>query len=136
MIPISTAPRRAQSGHALRVRHRAACNRQLCWAHPTNHPLTTLSGRTICECMIDEDFQLTVEAFIRRHDLSPTTFGLWAMNDSRFVFDLRDGRVCFGKTIRRVYQFMDDYERKQEAKRMRLATQNSRADNAGNDALG
>ncbi|MBX3387253.1 MAG: hypothetical protein KF768_11840 [Phycisphaeraceae bacterium] len=86
--------------------------------------------------MIDEDFQLTVEAFIRRHDLSPTTFGLWAMNDSRFVFDLRDGRVCFGKTIRRVYQFMDEYERKQEAKRTRLAIQNSRADNAGNDALG
>lgn len=83
--------------------------------------------------MIDEDFQLTVEAFIRRHDLSPTTFGLWAMNDSRFVFDLRAGRLCFGKTIRRVYRFMDEYERKQEAKRLRLVVDASNNGRQGDD---
>lgn len=71
--------------------------------------------------MIDEDFQLKVEQFIERHGLSPTTFGLWAMDDSRFVFDLRNGRNCFGKTIRRVYRYMAEYEAKQEAKRERLS---------------
>lgn len=69
--------------------------------------------------MIDEDFQLKVEQFIERHGLSPTTFGLWAMDDSRFVFDLRNGRTCFGKTIRRVYRFMGEYEAKQEARRLK-----------------
>ncbi|MBX3359837.1 MAG: hypothetical protein KF705_00120 [Phycisphaeraceae bacterium] len=83
--------------------------------------------------MIDEDFQLTVEAFIRRHDLSPTTFGLWAMNDSRFVFDLRAGRACFGKTMRRVLRFMDEYERKQEAKRLRLVVDASNNGRQGDD---
>lgn len=66
--------------------------------------------------MIDEDFQPKVEDFIRRHGLSATTFGLWAMNDSRFVFDMRNGRVCFGSTIRRVYRFMAEYEAKQTAR--------------------
>ena len=56
---------------------------------------------------------------MERHKLTPTTFGLWAMNDSRFVFDVRNGRECFGKTIRRVFHFMADYEVKQEAKRQR-----------------
>lgn len=106
------------------VPHLRHTMRRICWQRPTNQPLTTSPRRIICECMIDEDFQLKVEAFIRRHNLSPTTFGLWAMNDSRFVFDLRDGRLCFGRTIRRVYQFMDEYERKQEAKRLRLAKTN------------
>lgn len=45
------------------------------------------------------------------------------MNDSRFVFDLREGRACFGKTMRRVQHFMAEYERKQEAKRLRLASE-------------
>lgn len=66
--------------------------------------------------MTDDDFQLQVEAFIDRHGLSPTTFGLWAMDDSRFVFDLRNGRNCFIKTVRRVQRFMTQYEAKQKAK--------------------
>ncbi len=70
--------------------------------------------------MTDEDFQLQVEAFIERHGLSPTTFGLWAMDDSRFVFDLRNGRNCFIKTVRKVQRFMSQYEAKQEAKRVCL----------------
>lgn len=56
---------------------------------------------------------------MERHKLTPTTFGLWAMNDSRFVFDVRNGRECFGATIRRVYQFMTEYDAKQEARRLR-----------------
>ena len=69
--------------------------------------------------MIDEEFQLKIEAFMERHKLTPTTFGLWAMNDSRFVFDVRNGRASFGATIRRVYRFMEEYEAKQEAKKHR-----------------
>lgn len=84
--------------------------------------LTDGRAPIICKCMTDDEFQLQVEAFIARHGLSPTTFGLWAMNDSRFVFDLRSGRTCFVKTMRRVYQFMAEYERKQEAKRLRMAS--------------
>ncbi len=66
--------------------------------------------------MIDQDFQPRIEQFLRRHRLAPTTFGLWAVNDSRFVFDVRNGRACFGNTIRRVYDFMAEYEAKQAAK--------------------
>ena len=69
--------------------------------------------------MIDEEFQLKIEQFMKRHGLTPTTFGLWAMNDSRFVFDIRNGRDCLGATIRRVYRFMAEHEAKQEAKRQR-----------------
>lgn len=71
---------------------------------------------TICSYMIDEEFLTKVEHFIERHGLTPTTFGLWAMNDSRFVFDLRNGRMCFGATIRRVYHFMNHYEAEQDRK--------------------
>lgn len=70
--------------------------------------------------MIDENFLSTVEHFIERYGLTPTTFGLWAMNDSRFVFDLRNGRTCFGATIRRVYRFMAKYEAEQKARKLRM----------------
>ena len=73
--------------------------------------------------MNEEEFQLQVEQFLHRHGLTATTFGLWAMNDSRFVFDLRNGRTCYGRTLRRVRQFMMDYEAKQDAKRLRMAGQ-------------
>lgn len=65
--------------------------------------------------------QQRIEDFMQRHAITPTTFGLWAMNDSRFVFDVRAGRDCMGSTIRRVLSFMEEYEAKQEAKRLRLA---------------
>lgn len=79
---------------------------------PTNGVLTEAALIIYCECMIDDDFQLRIEEFMARHRLTPTTFGLWAMNDSRFVFDLRNGRACFGKTMRRVLVFMNDYDAK------------------------
>lgn len=70
--------------------------------------------------MTRREFQFQVDAFIERHRLSPTTFGLWAMNDSRFVFDLRrKGRICSLATVERVQEFMASYELKQEAKRAR-----------------
>lgn len=70
--------------------------------------------------MNDREFLLLVEGFIALHDLSPTTFGLWAMDDSRFVFDLRLGRRCYNQTRARVRSFMEAYEKKQEARRQRM----------------
>lgn len=61
-------------------------------------------------CMFEEELQRLIEEFIARHGMSRSTFGLWAMNDSRFVFDLREGRACMGKTMRRVMLFMKDYD--------------------------
>lgn len=69
--------------------------------------------------MTEEEFQLVVEGFLVRYDLTPTTFGLWAMGDSRFVFDLRRGRSCSLATVGKVRRFMDEYNSKQEAKRAR-----------------
>lgn len=86
---------------------------------PTNSQLTQKWEALIYRRMIDEDFLPRVEQFLDKHGLAPTTFGIWAMDDSRFVFDLRAGRQCFGKTIRRVYAFMERYEQKLEAKRLR-----------------
>jgi hypothetical protein len=74
-------------------------------------------------CMTEEEFQLAIDQFLERYRLSPTTFGLWFMNDSRFVFDLRAGRRCYSATIRRVLELMADHEAKQEAKRQRQAQQ-------------
>lgn len=70
--------------------------------------------------MTEEEFQLVVEGFLVRYRLTPTTFGLWAMNDSRFVFDLRDGRSCSLATVGKVRRFMDEHQRKQEARRKRV----------------
>lgn len=67
----------------------------------------------------DMDFQLQIEDFMRRHSLTPTTFGLWAMNDSRFVFDLKNGRSCSLATVSRVLDFMEKHEAKQATKLQR-----------------
>lgn len=101
-----------------RPRHTGQATNRFCWAYPTNPPLTASAITVISSCMTDDDFQLQVEAFISRHKMSPTTFGIWAMDDSRFVFDLRQGRNCFGRTIRRVQRFMDTYDQKQAAKKL------------------
>lgn len=71
--------------------------------------------------MTEEELQLLIDQFLERHELSPTTFGLWFMNDSRFVFDLRAGRRCYSATIRKVLRQMEEHAAKQEAKRLRLA---------------
>ena len=68
--------------------------------------------------MTQEEFQSQVESFIRRHGLSPTTFGIWAMDDSRFVFDVRKGRQCFRSTQDRVLAFIASYEKKQEVREL------------------
>ena len=60
-----------------------------------------------------KDFQdallVKIEAFLRRHDLTPTAFGQAALKDPRFVFDLRDGRECRRAVREKVLAFMQNY---------------------------
>lgn len=41
-----------------------------------------------------EQFLSTIEAFLERTGMTPTLFGVEAMGDPMFVFDLRTGREC------------------------------------------
>jgi hypothetical protein len=111
----------AECAGVLRLRHTAPSPNQIHWPYPTNPALTVGPNPFICSGMTDDDFQLQVEAFIDRHGMSPTTFGLWAMDDSRFVFDLRKGRNCMLTTVKRVHRFMAEYDQKQMAKMQRRA---------------
>jgi predicted transcriptional regulator len=66
--------------------------------------------------MIGNEFQSQIEDFLKRYELTPTTFGLWAANDPRFVFDVRKGRSCSLSTASKIVKFMMEYAAKQEAK--------------------
>lgn len=68
----------------------------------------------------ENDFQLQVEQFMQRHRLTPSTFGVWAMDDSRFVFDLRNGRSCHDRTKKKVRKFMAKHEAKELARLLRI----------------
>jgi hypothetical protein len=49
---------------------------------------------------------IDVDRFLRRTNTAPTRFGREAVNDPRFVFDIRRGRECGGKVRARVYNYM------------------------------
>lgn len=46
---------------------------------------------------------IDIDRFLRHSDMPPTRFGREAVNDPRFVFDIRNGRECGGKVRSRVY---------------------------------
>jgi hypothetical protein len=48
-----------------------------------------------------------VEKFLNRSDTPPTRFGREAVNDPRFVFDLRRGREPRPRTVLRVRAFLE-----------------------------
>lgn len=51
-----------------------------------------------------------IEAFLAARNMKPSRFGLEALNDPRFVFDLREGkRDIKMSTGRRVARFMLEY---------------------------
>lgn len=58
----------------------------------------------------------SVEKFLRAHAVSATTFGRLAARDSRFVFDLRNGREPRAETEARVRSFIAGYEAALEAR--------------------
>lgn len=47
-----------------------------------------------------------IEAFLKANEMSATAFGMAALNDPRFVMDLRGGRDVKMSTIERVEKFM------------------------------
>lgn len=64
-------------------------------------PIIFLSMQTITQ-----QFQDQVEAYLQASSMDPTTFGRSAMNDPRFVFDLRNGRSASSKTMDRVIEWI------------------------------
>jgi hypothetical protein len=51
-------------------------------------------------------FLSEIEAFLARSGMSPTAFGLKALNDPRFVHGLRDGREPRWRTLERARDFI------------------------------
>lgn len=49
---------------------------------------------------------IEIDRFLRRTDMPPTRFGREALNDPRFVFDVRRGRECGGKVRERVRAYI------------------------------
>ena len=62
--------------------------------------------------LIDE-----VDAFLKRWDMAPVTFGRKAMSDPHFVGQLRDGRRLWPETEAKVRKFMREYMPVQAGKR-------------------
>ena len=55
-------------------------------------------------------FLAEVEAFLAKNEMKPTVLGRSALNDGKFVFDLRRGRACSLNTVDRVRRFMAEHE--------------------------
>jgi hypothetical protein len=53
------------------------------------------------------NFQTRIEHYLKRSRTSPTRLGRLALNDPRFVFDLRKGRQVGEDTIARVNAWLD-----------------------------
>ena len=56
-----------------------------------------------------------IERFLRRTDMSATTFSRLATRDPRFVYDLRNGRIPRTPMERRVEHFMNTYREESHA---------------------
>lgn len=50
----------------------------------------------------------TIEIFLRSSGVPATRFGRDALNDPRFVFDLRRGREPRPETVARIVNFLED----------------------------
>lgn len=58
-----------------------------------------------------KEFAETIESFLQKHNMAPTTFGTMANKEPNFVFLIREGRECREATQERVLQFMDQYNK-------------------------
>lgn len=52
-----------------------------------------------------------IESFLQASRMPPARFGREAVGDSRFVFDLRDGRTPRARTVRRVNAYIRDKQK-------------------------
>lgn len=64
--------------------------------------------------MTKKEFLETIEDFLKKNKIAPTTFGIKAYNDPSLVFDLRSGRECREETQNKVLNFINNYERKDD----------------------
>lgn len=64
-------------------------------------PITFLSAMDIFE-----PFRQQVERYLEATGMDPTTFGVKALKDPNFVFQLRTGRCPRAKTLEKVSAFM------------------------------
>lgn len=65
----------------------------------------------IVRCMTALDqLRTDIERFLTRTGMSPSRFGICAMNDAKFVSRLRDGSSVRLDTADRVRRFMAEYE--------------------------
>lgn len=62
-----------------------------------------------------QQFRDKISKFMTRHNMDRTRFGLLAMNDPMFVFDLDKGRSPSMKTSDRVLAFMASYRKRRRA---------------------
>lgn len=60
--------------------------------------------------MTKKDFAETIETFLEKHKMAPTTFGILANKEPNFVFLIRDGRECREETQARILNFMQQYK--------------------------
>lgn len=60
--------------------------------------------------MTRKEFAETIESFLQKHNIAPTTFGTMANKEPNFVFLIREGRECREATQERVLAFINRYE--------------------------
>lgn len=60
--------------------------------------------------MTRKEFAETIESFLKKHNIAPTTFGTMANKEPNFVFLIREGRECREATQERVLAFINNYE--------------------------
>lgn len=53
------------------------------------------------------------EKFRNKYKISKARFGEMAMGSPKFIFDLEKGRECLPRTEKKIFKFMEDYERSQ-----------------------
>lgn len=54
----------------------------------------------------------SIEAFLKRHDMPPSTFGREATGEPQLIKSMRDGRSPSLKVLEKIATFMADHERR------------------------
>lgn len=60
------------------------------------------------------EFLEKVEKFLKKRKLHASDFGKMAINDTKLIFTLRNGRECREATQRRVLEFMKNYKKQEK----------------------
>ena len=60
--------------------------------------------------MTKDEFRKKVEDFINNNQISETSFGVLALKQPLFVFQLKEGRECREATQEKVLAFMESFK--------------------------